>query len=96
MQIWELRDEFRARLLTFSWDQWTQMGVSGRSDRSDRWATDPEGLLVFSLVVGRHEPRLFDEILDWMTLNLRLISIQRLHNRLVIMMTSYSDWLMLH
>ncbi len=80
MQTWELRDEFRASLVSFSWDQWVQMGVSGSSDRNDRWATDPESLLVFSLVVSRHEPRLFDEILDWMTLNLRLISIQRLRN----------------
>lgn len=80
MQTWELRDEFRASLLSFSWDQWVQMGVSGSSDRNDRWAADPESLLVFSLVVSRHEPRLFDEILDWMTLNLRLLSIQRLRN----------------
>lgn len=80
MQIWELRDELRANLVTFSWDQWTQMGVSGRSERRDRWAADPESLLVFSLVVSRHEPRLFDELLDWMALNLRLLSIQRLRN----------------
>jgi hypothetical protein len=80
MQTWELRDELRLKLVAFSWDQWTQMGLSGRSDRRDLWAADPEGLLVLSLVVSRHEPRLFDEILDWMTLNLRLISIQRLRN----------------
>jgi hypothetical protein len=80
MQTSELRDDLRAKLIAFSWEQWTQIGVSGWSDRRNLWAADPEALLVFSLVVSRHEPRLFDEILDWVTLNLRLVSIQRLRN----------------
>lgn len=80
MQTSELRDDFRADLISFSWSQWTQMGVSGPRNREDLWAADPEALLLLSLVVARHEPRLFDEILDWMALNLRLVSIQRLRN----------------
>ena len=80
MQTSGLRDDFRTNLVSFSWGQWTQMGVSGRPDRGDSWAADPEALLVLSLVVSRHDPRLFDEILDWLALNLRLVSIQRLRN----------------
>lgn len=80
MQVSEFRDEVRASLIGFSWDQWTQLGVSGNRAKTDQWAVDPEALLVFSLETARHEPRLFDEILDWLTINLRLVSVQRLRN----------------
>lgn len=73
----ELTDQARS----FAWDQWTAMGVSGPLSRSsDRRAADPEALLLFTLEVGRHDPRLFDEVLDWLTLNERHVSVQRLRN----------------
>jgi hypothetical protein len=81
MQISELRKEVRARLLlAFAWDQWIQMGVSGTPRRADRWATDPEALLLFTLEVARADARLFDEVLDWLALNERFVSVQRLRN----------------
>lgn len=80
MQISDLRNEIRARVLDFAWDQWTQMGVSGTPRRTDRWAADPEALLLFTLEVARADARLFDEVLDWLALNERLVSVQRLHN----------------
>ncbi len=73
-------EALRSRLISFAWDQWSQMGVSGSTERHDRWSIDPEALLVFTLCVARREPRLFDEVLDWMRLNLDLISAQRLRN----------------
>jgi DNA-binding MarR family transcriptional regulator len=39
---------------------------------------DPEALLLFSLPIARHDPRLFDEILDWLHQNGALMSLQRL------------------
>ena len=80
MQISDLRHEVRGRLLAFAWDQWTQMGVSGTPRRTDRWAADPEALLLFTLEVARADARLFDEVLDWLALNERLVSVQRLRN----------------
>ena len=80
MQISDLRNEVRARLLAFAWDQWTQMGVSGTPQRADRWAADPEALLLFTLEIARADARLFDEMLDWLALNERLVSVQRLRN----------------
>jgi len=80
MQISELRREVRDRLLAFAWDQWTQMGVSGIPQRTERWAADPEALLLFTLEVARADARLFDEVLDWLALNERLVSVQRLRN----------------
>jgi hypothetical protein len=41
---------------------------------------DPEALILFTLEVGRMEPRLFDELLDWLSVNQRLVSVQRLDN----------------
>ena len=80
MQILDLRREVRARLVAFAWDQWAQMGVFGTARRADRWAADPEALLLFTLEVARADARLFDEVLDWFALNERLLSVQRLRN----------------
>jgi hypothetical protein len=80
MSISELRDEVQNALANFLWDEWGQMGVSASTKRHDTWATDPEALLLLTFEVGRGEPRLFDEVLDWMLVNERLLSIQRLRN----------------
>jgi hypothetical protein len=80
MSISELRDELQQRLVSFLWSQWGQMGVAADPGRRDTWAADPEALLLLTFEVGRDEPRLFDEVLDWMLVNERLISVQRLRN----------------
>jgi hypothetical protein len=80
MSISELRDEVQDALANFLWDEWGQMGVSASTKRRDTWATDPEALLLLTFEVGRGEPRLFDEVLDWMFVNERLLSVQRLRN----------------
>jgi DNA-binding transcriptional ArsR family regulator len=80
MSISELRDEFQESLAGFLWDEWAQMGVSASTSRHDTWATDPEALLLLTFEVGRGEPRLFEEVLDWMLINERLLSVQRLRN----------------
>lgn len=78
MSISTLKDRVQAALVEFAWSQWAQMGVLSRADRSDRWVQDPEALLVFTLRVGRRDPRLFDEVLDWLRRNGRLVSGRRL------------------
>jgi hypothetical protein len=80
MLISDLKLEVRSRLLDFAWDQWAQMGVSTAPHREDRWAADPEALLLFTFEVARFDARLFDEVLDWLALNERLVSAQRLRN----------------
>jgi hypothetical protein len=80
MSISELRDDVQKALVDFLWDEWGQMGVSANTNRRDTWATDPEALLLLTFEVGRGEPRLFDEVLDWMLVNERLLSVQRLRN----------------
>ena len=80
MQNSDLRARVRHDLFAFAWDQWAQMGLSAAAHRIDRWAADPEALLLFTFEVGRADPRLFDEVLDWLVLNERLVSVQRLRN----------------
>ncbi len=80
MQISELKQVVQSRLASFLWEQWAQLGVSAATSRHDSWAADPEALLLLSLEVGREEPRLLDEVLDWLALNERMVSVQRLRN----------------
>jgi len=80
MSISALRDDLSEQMLAFAWDEWAQMGVLADTGRADNWAADPEELLLFTLELGRDDPRLFDESLDWLLLNERLLSTQRLRN----------------
>ena len=78
MQTSDLRRRVREELLAFTWGQWAQLGVLADVSRRDRWAVDPEALLAFTLPLARHDPRLFDEVLDWLRMNGRFLSLQRL------------------
>jgi hypothetical protein len=81
MKAETLRDEVVADLQGLAWDQWSQLGVSAAAPaRPEERAADPEALLLFTLEVGRGEPRLFDEVLDWLALNEQLVSVHRLRN----------------
>ncbi len=80
MSISALRATVRTELTAFAWDQWAQLGVFAPTERRDRRAVDPEALLLFTLEIGRNDPRLFDEVLDWLFTNARLVSVQRLRN----------------
>lgn len=80
MEISSLRREFSERLLDFVWSQWAQMGLLASATRRDGWAADPEALLLLTFEVAREDPRLFDEVLDWLLVNERWVSLQRLRN----------------
>lgn len=80
MSISALRDRLRRDLLEFAWQEWGQLGILAQPTRTSGWAEDPEALLLLTFEVGRHDPRLFDETLDWLTVNGRLVSQQRLRN----------------
>jgi hypothetical protein len=80
MQISEINGKVGQGLLDFAWRQWAQVGVSATVAGADRWAVDPEALILFTIGISRRDPRLFDEMLDWMALNNELLSMQRLRN----------------
>lgn len=72
------RHEFQELLLDFLWRQWSALGVTGHAGEAGAWIIDPEALLLLTCTMGRHEPRLFDEALDWLQENGRFINIMRL------------------
>jgi len=76
----EFRREFGVRVTAFLWRQWAQLGVSGTGGREDTWAQDPEALLAATMELTRGEPRLFDEVADWLALNEPRLSLQRFRN----------------
>ncbi|MFY9866471.1 MAG: hypothetical protein WAK58_21880, partial [Trebonia sp.] len=80
MPISEIRDKVSQGLLDFAWRQWSQIGVSTTVGGADRWAIDPEALILFTIGIARRDPRLFDEMLDWTAFNHELLSTQRLRN----------------
>jgi len=74
----KFKAEFGQSLLQFLWRQWSALGVSGYAESSDPWCIDPEALLLFSTVIARKDPRLFDEIFDWLNQNASWLSLQRI------------------
>ncbi len=72
------KNDFLETLLNWLWGSWALLGVPGSVKAQDLWAMDPEALLLFSLPIARHDPRLFDEILNWLKTNGKLINVQRL------------------
>ena len=80
MPISAIRDRLSASLAAFAWDEWAQMGVSADARRVSPWAADPEANFLFGLEIGRADPRLFDELLDWLVTNANVMSAQRLRN----------------
>lgn len=77
MEISALRQRLNSALLEFAWDEWAQMGVLAAPPPPRRWAEDPEALLLLTLEVARDDPRLFDEVLDWLVRNEPLVSARR-------------------
>jgi hypothetical protein len=64
-------------MLDLAWGQWTAIGVAGIR-ASEHTMADPEALLVATLSIGRYDARLFDEMLDWVATNARLLDVARL------------------
>ncbi len=75
--------ELVKRVVAFLWRQWGQVGLASASvEPRDGWAVDPEALLLLSSTFARYDPRLFDEILDWLVKNANFINIPRLKSLL--------------
>lgn len=77
MRTSDLHDHLREALLDLAWGQWTAMGVAGVR-AGGRTIIDPEALTLATLAVGRFDARLFDEMLDWVAVNSRLLDMARL------------------
>jgi hypothetical protein len=76
------RTEFHELVVQFLWRQWSVLGIAGAGgvESDDDWVIDPEALLLITSLFGRYDSRLFDQMMDWLCLNGRLISLVRLGN----------------
>lgn len=73
------RAEAKAATVELLWGQWIALGVSGQAaPASGRALIDPEALLLASTTLARFDPRLFDEVLDWLQDQADWINLQRL------------------
>lgn len=64
------KDRFHDKIFDFLWHQWNILGVAGTNKPEDDRIFDPEALLLFSLSICRHEPRLFEENRDKLLKNI--------------------------
>jgi DNA-binding transcriptional ArsR family regulator len=74
--------ELLHKILRLLWREWSALGVAGEKNdmKPLHHVIDPESLLLFSFSLCRFDPRLFDEIIDWLNINGEFINIQRLIN----------------
>ena len=74
---------FRKRTLEAAldllWRQWCCLGVAGHSRPAELGTIiDPETLLLATTRIGKYDPRLFDECLDWLSQHASRLHLQRL------------------
>ncbi len=72
--------KLREDLLNLLWQQWALLGVAGNGKQEPDWIVDIEALVLVTTSLGRAEPRMFDEMLDWLWSNARWVNVQRLRN----------------
>ena len=70
--------ELQDALIDLAWRQWCALGVRGNATEIGNRCIDPEALILLTCTVGRCEPRLFDEMLDWLRAMQGYVSTQRL------------------
>jgi hypothetical protein len=70
----------RQLLLDLLWKQWSALGVAGSGDPEYSHAIDIEALVLMTCTQGRHDARLFDEMLDWLWTHGSWVNVQRLRN----------------
>ncbi|MBX7258444.1 MAG: helix-turn-helix domain-containing protein [Candidatus Hydrogenedentes bacterium] len=77
------RDQALEGVIAFLWGQWPAVGVAGHTHRGKGGYVDPEALFAFTCAFGRYDARLFDEVLDWLSIHVRFVNVQRMKNILV-------------
>jgi len=73
------REDFAQAVLDVIWQAWSQVGVMGTQRVSEAGRiVDPEPLLLLTWTCARQDPRVFDEVLDWLVRNGRWVNVGRL------------------
>ena len=74
----QFRTDLSHAVLDLIWGAWSQVGVMGHGQRGTARIVDPEPLLLLTWECARQDPRVFDEVLDWLVRNGRWINLVRL------------------
>jgi len=74
----QFRAELSQTVLDAIWAAWAQVGVMGQSQPRAARIVDPEPLLLLTWECARQDPRVFDEVLDWLVRNGRWVNVIRL------------------
>jgi len=74
----DFSEEWRDAVLNLLWRQWCALGVPGHGSPYRTALVDPEALIVATAFHARTEPRLFDEMLEWLLVNQGFVNVQRL------------------
>ena len=67
-------------MLQILWKQWSSVGIYSNLESENKFLIDPESLLCTTCFFGRFDPRLFDEVMSWLSENGHLLNIDRLKN----------------
>lgn len=75
------RERTRTAVLDLLWRQWCTLGVAGNAQEvSGERLIDLDALVLATSSLGRRDPRLFDEALDWLSQYGFLVNLQRVKN----------------
>ena len=74
----DFKAELSRAVIDAIWAAWAEVGVMGQSQPSSARIVDPEPLLLLTLECARQDPRVFDEVLDWLVRNGRWVNVVRL------------------
>lgn len=67
-------------MLQMLWKQWSSVGIYSNLESENKFLIDPESLLCATCFFGRFDPRLFDEVMSWLSENGNMLNIDRLKN----------------
>jgi len=80
MSVKEFKEHLLESMLNILWKQWSTVGLYSNLEQENKFLIDPESLLCVSCFFGRFDPRLFDEVISWLSENGNLLNIDRLKN----------------
>lgn len=67
-------------MLQILWKQWSSVGIYSNIESENKFLIDPESLICTTCFFGRFDPRLFDEVMSWLSENGNMLNIDRLKN----------------
>ncbi|MBU4175433.1 MAG: winged helix-turn-helix domain-containing protein [Actinobacteria bacterium] len=76
----EFQETVREKALDIIWSQWAAVGVATDFASCTGYVVDPEALMCATATFGRYNPRIFDEAIDWMAENQKLVNVIRAKN----------------